>query len=64
LEAKRNGKKPGGQIKIHGLPDGQGYIGKFHRWSDWTNGCIGITNSEMDELYLHVPVGTPIEIKP
>jgi murein L,D-transpeptidase YafK len=62
--AKESGKKPGGLIKIHGLKNGMGYIGKFHRWKDWTNGCIALTNQEMEELYLNVKVGTVIEIKP
>jgi murein L,D-transpeptidase YafK len=55
---------PGGQIKIHGLPNGQSFIGKFHRWKDWTAGCIAVTNDEMDDLYNSVPIGTPIEILP
>jgi murein L,D-transpeptidase YafK len=62
--AKENGKKPGGLIKIHGLKNGMGFIGKFHRWTDWTNGCIALTNQDMDELYNNIKVGTPIEIKP
>ena len=62
--AKLLGKPAGGDIKIHGLKNGQGYIGKFHRFSDWTNGCIGVTDKEIDELYAHVPVGVPIIINP
>lgn len=62
--AKLLGKSPGGDIKIHGLKNGQGYMGKFHRFSDWTNGCIGVTDKEIDELYEHVPVGIPIIINP
>lgn len=62
--AKENGKKAGGLIKIHGLKNGKGFIGKFHRWTDWTNGCIALTNQEMEELYTNVKVGTVIEIKP
>jgi murein L,D-transpeptidase YafK len=64
LFAQRHGKKPGGLIKIHGLFNGYGYIGKFHRWFNWTNGCIGLTNEEMKELYDNVEIGTPIEIMP
>lgn len=54
--------KPGGQIKIHGLKNGLGIIGKFHRFFDWTNGCIAVTNKEMEELYNYVPIGAEIEI--
>jgi murein L,D-transpeptidase YafK len=61
--AKRLGK-PAGEIKIHGMKNGLAFVGKFHRWIDWTNGCIALTDGEVDELYEHTAVGTPIEIKP
>jgi len=64
LNAKNKDKAPGGDIKIHGLSNGHGFIGKFHRWLNWTDGCIGLTDAEVDELYNHTPIGTPIEIKP
>ena len=57
-------KKPGGAIKIHGINPKWAWIGKFHRWMDWSNGCICVTNPEIKELYDHVPIGTHIEIKP
>ncbi|MDP2363580.1 MAG: L,D-transpeptidase, partial [Ignavibacteria bacterium] len=59
---KQFGKSPGGEIKIHGLPNGYGFIGKFQRFSDWTLGCIALTNSEIEELFYNVPLGTEIEI--
>lgn len=62
--AAKNGKPTGGDIKIHGLPNGQGYIGKGHLLSDWTNGCVGITDEEIDELYRYTAVGVPILILP
>ena len=62
--AKRLGKPTGGDIKIHGLRNKTGYIGKLHRWTDWTLGCIALTDQEVDELYHSVKIGTPIEIKP
>ena len=62
-KARQLGKPAGGDIKLHGLKNGQGYIGKFLRWKDWTNGCIALTNSELDELYNHTPIGTSIEIR-
>ncbi|SFH40544.1 L,D-transpeptidase catalytic domain [Pontibacter chinhatensis] len=61
--ARSLGKSPGGDIKIHGLRNGTGFISKFHRWWDWTLGCLALTDNEMDELYSAVPVGTPIEIR-
>ena len=54
----------GGDVFIHGLPNGYGYIGAAHRLHDWTDGCIAVTNSEMDEIWRLVPNGTRIEIKP
>jgi murein L,D-transpeptidase YafK len=62
--AKQMGKSPGGAIKIHGLKNKRGFVGKFHRWKDWTLGCIAVTDDEVDELYRTVKIGTPIEIKP
>lgn len=64
INAKRLGKKAGGDIKIHGLSDNRNYIKTFHRWRDWTAGCIAVTNEEIDELYAAVKIGSPIEIYP
>ncbi|MDR2237863.1 MAG: L,D-transpeptidase family protein [Chryseobacterium sp.] len=63
-KAKQLGQPAGGDVKIHALQNGRGFIGKFHRWTDWTLGCIAVTNEEVDELYRSVKVGTPIDIKP
>lgn len=63
-EAKALGKSPGGDIKIHGLPNGKGHIGKMHRLSDWTYGCIAVTDEEVDEIYGAVEIGSPILILP
>jgi len=62
--AQALGRPVGGDIKIHGLPNGRGFFGKFHRLGDWTNGCIAVTDAEIDELYAAVAVGTPITINP
>lgn len=62
-EAITIGRQPGGDIKIHGLKNGLGLIGKLHRLTDWTNGCIALTNPEIDELFAHTPIGTPINIE-
>lgn len=62
-KAKELGKPPGGDIKIHGLRNGTGFIGKCHRWVDWTLGCIAVTNKEIDELYNAVKIGSKIEIR-
>ena len=58
------GKSAGGDIKIHGLMNNIWFVGNFHRFFDWTNGCIAVNNSEMEELFNAVSVGAKIEIKP
>ena len=62
--ARRLGVDPGGDIMIHGLPPGNDWIKPGQPLADWTFGCIALTDSEMDEIWKLVPIGTPIEIKP
>lgn len=62
--AAGQGKAPGGLIKIHGLPNGQGFIGRQHLRLDWTDGCIAVTDDEIDELYRSVVHNAPIDIRP
>ena len=62
--ARRLGVSPGGDISIHGLPNGYGYIGPAHRQHDWTYGCIAVTDEEIEEIWKLVDNGTPIEILP
>ena len=62
-EAAARGLKAGGDIMIHGLPNGRGWVGSRHWTVDWTDGCIAVTNPEMDWLYRAVPDGTPVEIR-
>ena len=54
----------GGDIMIHGLPPDYAYLGARHRDTDWTEGCIAVTNAEIEEIWDLVPVGTRIEIRP
>jgi len=62
--ARRQGVSPGGDVFVHGLPRGYGWVGASHRLKDWTDGCIAVTNEEIDEIWLAVADGTPIEIRP
>lgn len=62
--AAARGVSPGGDIMIHGLPNGFGWLGGLHRAKDWTDGCIAVADQEMDEIWALVPDGTPIEIRP
>jgi len=62
--AKKLGVTPGGDIMLHGLPKEYAWVGKAQALHDWTDGCIAVSNDEMDEIWRLVRVGTPIEIKP
>jgi murein L,D-transpeptidase YafK len=62
--ATEAGVSPGGDIMIHGLPNGLGALGAGHRLHDWTAGCIAVSDVEIDEIYDSVSDGTPIEIRP
>ncbi len=62
--AQSQGKPTGGDIKIHGLPNGKGFMAKEFGLVDWTLGCIALTDKEIDELYAHVEVGTCVNILP
>lgn len=62
--AKKLGQKPGSHIMVHGIRNNFGFFGKAQRLVDWTNGCIALTNREMDELWRAIPDGTPIDIQP
>ena len=61
--AKKLGVSPGGDIMIHGISKYFSWLGPLHRLWDWTDGCIAVTNSEMDEIWDLVPIGIVIEIK-
>jgi murein L,D-transpeptidase YafK len=62
--ARKLGVSPGGDVEIHGLGKKYGWIGARHRLSDWTDGCIAVTNEEIEEIFGMVRVGTRVEIEP
>jgi murein L,D-transpeptidase YafK len=62
--AAARGVSAGFDIMIHGIQNGHGWIGAFHRWNDWTAGCIAVTDEEIEELWRVTPDGTTIEIRP
>jgi L,D-peptidoglycan transpeptidase YkuD (ErfK/YbiS/YcfS/YnhG family) len=64
MRAKALGVAPGGNIMIHGIKNGLAQIGAAHAAMDWTEGCIAVTNQEMEEIFQLVPNGTLVEIKP
>jgi murein L,D-transpeptidase YafK len=62
--AERNGMSPGGDIMIHGLPNGLGWLGRWHLKRDWTDGCIAVTGAQIEEIWAMTDVGTRIDIRP
>ncbi|HJV64796.1 MAG TPA: L,D-transpeptidase family protein [Geomonas sp.] len=62
--AKKLGASPGGGISIHGLHGGWLRGGDEHVVVDWTDGCIAVTNEEIEELDQLVPNGMTVEIRP
>jgi len=62
--ARSHGRSAGGAIMIHGIRNGLGFLGPLHRLYDWTEGCIALTDAEIEEVWRVVPDGTPIDIRP
>jgi murein L,D-transpeptidase YafK len=62
--AHAQGIKPGGVVMIHGMKNGLGWLGRLHLVVDWTDGCVAVTDGEMDEIWRAVPDGTRIFLKP
>jgi murein L,D-transpeptidase YafK len=58
------GVSPGGDIMIHGLPPAYASMGADHAKYDWTEGCIAVTDREIEEIWSAIPKGAPIHIKP
>lgn len=56
--AARRGKSPGGDIFVHGQPNGLNRTLDY----DWTAGCIALSNEHMAELWAAIPIGCPIRI--
>ena len=46
--ARQKGVSPGGDVFVHGLPNGYGWVGASHRLKDWTDGCVAVTNEEKE----------------
>lgn len=63
-QAKARGVSPGGQIMIHGQPNGLGWNHLVTQRFNWTNGCVALSNADMDVVWSLVKVGTPIQIQP
>lgn len=62
--ARARGVRAGGDVMIHGLPAAYANMGATHAQYDWTEGCIAVTNAEIEQIWRAVPSGSPIQIKP
>jgi tetratricopeptide (TPR) repeat protein len=62
--ARELGVSPGGDIMIHGIKNGYGWVGDAHAEVDWTKGCIAVTDEEIEEIHKLAPLGTTVEIRP
>ena len=63
-EARKRGVNPGGDIMIHGQKNGYGRLSILVQRFNWTNGCIALSDRDMDQVWDAIKPGTPIEIKP
>ena len=61
--ARKLGASPG-DIMIHGLGREFAFLGPLQWRTDWTDGCVAVTNEEIEEIWRLVPVGTRVEIRP
>ena len=62
--AAARGVSAGGLVMIHGMKNHLGWIGRAHRAIDWTDGCVAVTDREIEEIWRVVPDGTPVTIAP
>ncbi|MBQ4823270.1 MULTISPECIES: L,D-transpeptidase family protein [unclassified Leisingera] len=62
--AHAQGKRPGGEIFIHGEPNNGKERKRAARVDDWTAGCIAVSNEEIEEIYAMVQDGTAIALRP
>lgn len=62
--ARRHGWAPGGAIMIHGLPNVPSHTPLYYAQTDWTDGCIALSNSDMVEVWMRTQDNIPIEIFP
>ena len=62
--ARKAGLRPGGLIMIHGQPNVRTRPPEYYANTDWTNGCIAVSNSDMIDIWQRTRLGMPIEIRP
>jgi murein L,D-transpeptidase YafK len=64
VRAETLGARPGGRIMIHGLDPALRRRASYHWMFNWTNGCIALTDPQIDIVWQSVEIGTPVEIRP
>jgi len=64
LRARKNHWAPGGEIMIHGLPNTPRHPPAYYASTDWTDGCIALSNSDMIEVWMRTQENIPIDILP
>ena len=62
--ARRNRWQPGGSIMVHGLPNALKHSPDYYAATDWTDGCIALSDADMVEFWLLSHDNMPIEITP
>jgi murein L,D-transpeptidase YafK len=62
--ARRLGVDPGGDIMIHGQKNGWQWASPLVQLFPWTDGCVALSDRDMDRVWMSVDPGTPIEIRP
>ena len=63
-DARRRGVDPGGDIMIHGLPNGRGALARLYAGHDWTDGCVAVTDAEIEEIWRLTRDGAAVRITP
>lgn len=62
--ARKLGVDPGGDIMIHGQANGWSWASPVAQFFSWTDGCVALSDKDMDKVWMAVDPGTPIEIRP
>ncbi|MCO1334795.1 L,D-transpeptidase family protein [Microbulbifer sp. OS29] len=62
-QAEARGVSAGGLIMVHGQRNRLGWLAPLTQHFNWTDGCIALSNDQMDEFMSLVQTGTPIEIR-
>jgi murein L,D-transpeptidase YafK len=64
IQAIKAGKEPGGDIMVHGMPNCFGWLSPLLIRTDWTEGCIAVSNTAIEEIASSIKIGTKIVIEP